>query len=143
MTWEADIVSRAGKLSVSGQFKIASESEFHKFIDKLNELAGKSFLRQRPYLYQPSNVDCAAQSMARVRAPAEKVSTHNQPGRPKKTIPRVLPPSLKLPARQQQVFELTNKGLSRAQVADRVGISSDMVSYHLSELRKKIAKAEQ
>ena len=119
MTWEADIVNRAGNLSISGQFKIASESELNKFIDRLLELSTKANLSRQAVFYQAANDDLSHQSMPRANINAS------------------------LSKRESQIYELMDKGLSRSQIADRVGISSDMVTYHLASLRKKIAKGVQ
>lgn len=142
MTWEADIVNRFGNLSISGQFKISSASEFQKFIEKMNELAAKSVLR-------PSSVTARLKEdrrKPRMRENEEVIERHfNELGNEvvqEKQIPKKLPAFINLSSREKQVFDFYHAGLSRPQMAERMGLTYDGVNYHIVSLRKKIARAK-
>lgn len=140
MTWEADIVERAGKLSISGQFKINSASEYHRFVAKLSELSANAFMKKAIAQIDDHHI----QLQPLKDADCEKrcsLSIHG--GRPRKSLPKKIPYSVTLTLQEKNVFDLYHAGLSREQICEQLKITSSAVTVHLSAVRRKIERASQ
>jgi len=140
MTWDADIVERAGKQSISGQFKISSVSEFQKFIEKMNYLAANAFMNKAI-----TQID--DQSIKRETIKDEIIENKNERlnrgGRQKKSLPQYIPYAVTLTRQERNVFDLYHEGLSREKIAEKLKITSLAVKVHLSAVRRKIERASQ
>lgn len=143
MTWEADIVNRAGKLSISGQFKINSASEYQRFIAKLHELAANSFFKNGIANIKPSDDQYIKRDITKDETKEKRYSLSIHGGRPRKPLPKRIPYSVTLTLQEKSVFDLYHSGLSREQICDKLKITSSAVSVHLSAVRRKIERASQ
>lgn len=143
MTWEADIVARAGKLSISGQFKISSESEYQLFIAKLKELAAKSFKKNCIAGIKPVEDQPIQRPTIKDEVIEKRYSLSIYGGRPQKPLPKNIPNSVTLTLQEKSVFDLYHAGLSREKICERLKITSSAVTHYLSTVRRKIERASQ
>lgn len=120
MTWEIDIVQRAGRLLVSGEFKIRDAAEATTFLARFHDLTRRAGI---------------------IVAIAEKepVAFGEKPGRPPLALPDHKPSSEQLTPREQEIFDLSKSGLSVPAIASHLGISPNTVYFNKTNIRKKKA----
>jgi len=146
MTWDADIVHRAGRLSVVGQFKLTDTGEAAKFIERVNELLRIANLNPRHIVEMPAPSSPPPKVEQKVKPspkparilklkPPKTRSTHAE------EFSKDLPPSVRLGGRQAQIHHLLKMGRTLSQVAELTGVTPSNVSAHLAIIRKKIREA--
>lgn len=119
MTYEIDIVQRAGRLYVSGSFKISNMAEFQTFNQQFKAQCQKIGLSISPSQEPPRPV-------LPVPTPAKGAS-----------ITRRSRDANDLTPRERVVAAMKMEGIKPAEIAKRMGISVRTVYEHIKYINKK------
>lgn len=140
MTWEADIVDRAGRRSISGEFRLTSAAEAMKFIERLNYLVVSAQLdRTNEAVKRPTQ----SSEMANKDEPEVIVQyvDKSSPWKLRTRFPDQVPPGVKLHAGEIKVYELINSGMTPKQVAEKTGLSRATTYHYIDKIKEKISEA--
>ena len=140
MTWEADIVDRAGRRSISGEFRLTSDGEAAKFIAELKALVAKANLdrvnrRPESASQYPKHTE---KKEPEVVVELISIETSN---RSAEKFPPNLPELIRLNGGERKVFELVNRGLTAKQISDKTRLTEKSVNNYIYNMRCKLREA--
>lgn len=133
MTWEIDIIQRAGRLIVSGEFRIRDAAEATTFLARFNEMlsrAGITIAKIQEPLAPTTKGGRAPNPMPKAQP--------ERPSRPRTRLPDEIPQSVELTHRQRQIHKMHCAGRSHAQISEKLGVGVNTVSFHLARVRGKL-----
>ncbi len=134
MTWEIDIVNRAGKFYVSGQFRIGDAAELFTFASRLSELVERAGIKKRPVIDQ-------SKKPSEPKAEIETKKVEPQKVEPKKIIKKKKKRN-GLSPRENEVRKLVEKGCDNDAISKFIGISLNLVHHYKSAIRRKMGPAQ-